>query len=155
MIDYSLRYGYAETLQLPYPHRVYFDSGADEWNDCPLKQKLLDLGYVTTMGYDITRDVNKILKEHSHISEESIRHSLSLLLSELLGKGVVSVESRYEGVSAKDMADDLKEYLTWLYILPFDASDHYLISPERGMTDKDILAANHWNIVAEIGRAHV
>ena len=43
MIDYSLRYGYAETLQLPYPHRVYFDSGADEWNDCPLKQKLLDL----------------------------------------------------------------------------------------------------------------
>ena len=101
------------------------------------------------MGYDITRDVNKILKEHSHISEESIRHSLSLLLSELLGKGVDSVESRYEGVSAKDMADDLKEYLTWLYILPFDASNHYLISPEIGMTDKDILAANHWNIVAD------
>lgn len=149
MIDYSLRYGYAETLQLPYPHRVYFDSGADEWNDCPLKQKLLDLGYVTTMGYDITRDVNKILKEHSHISEESIRHSLSLLLSELLGKGVDSVESRYEGVPAKDMANDLKEYLSWLYVLPFDASDHYLISPERGMSDKDIIAANHWNIVAD------
>lgn len=149
MIDYSLRYGSTETLHLPYPRRVYFDSGADEWNDCTIKQKLLDLGYVTTMGYDITRDVNKILKEHSHISEESIRHSLSLLLSELLGKGVDSVESRYEGVSAKDMANDLKEYLTWLYILPFDASDHYLISPERGMTDKDILAANHWNIVAD------
>lgn len=149
MIDHSLRYGSTETLHLPYPRRAYFDSGADEWNDCTIKQKLLDLGYVTTMGYDITRDVNKILKEHSHISEESIHHSLSLLLSELLGKGVDSVESRYEGVSAKDMANDLKEYLTWLYILPFDASDHYLISPERGMTDKDILAANHWNIVAD------
>lgn len=149
MIDHSLRYGSTETLHLPYPRRAYFDSGADEWNDCTIKQKLLDLGYVTTMGYDITRDVNKILKEHSHISEESIHHSLSLLLSELLGKEVDSVESRYEGVSAKDMANDLKEYLTWLYILPFDASDHYLISPERGMTDKDILAANHWNIVAD------
>lgn len=149
MIDYSLRYGSTETLQLPYPRRVYFDSGADEWNDCTIKQKLLDLGYMTTMGYDIIQDVTTVLKEHSHISEESIRHSLSLLLSELLEKGVDSVESRYEGVSAKDMADDLKEYLTWLYILPFDASDHYLISPERGMTDKDILAANHWNIVAD------
>lgn len=149
MIDYSLRYGSTETLHLPYPRRAYFDSGADEWNDCTIKQKLLDLGYVTTMGYDIIQDVTTVLKEHSHISEESIRHSLSLLLSELLGKGVDSVESRYEGVSAKDMADDLKEYLTWLYILPFDASDHYLISPERGMTDKDILAANHWNIVAD------
>lgn len=149
MIDYSLRYGSTETLHLPYPRRAYFDSGADEWNDCTIKQKLLDLGYVTTMGYDIIQDVTTVLKEHSHISEESIRHSLSLLLSELLGKGVVSVESRYEGVSAKDMANDLKEYLTWLYILPFDASDHYLISPERGMTDKDILAANHWNIVAD------
>ena len=149
MIDYSLRYGSTETLHLPYPRRAYFDSGADEWNDCTIKQKLLDLGYVTTMGYDIIQDVTTVLKEHSHISEESIRHSLSLLLSELLGKGVVSVESRYEGVSAKDMANDLKEYLTWLYILPFDASDHYLISPERGMTDKDILAANHWNIIAD------
>lgn len=149
MIDYSLRYGSAETLQLPYPRRVYFDSGGDEWNDCTIKQKLLDLGYVTTMGYDIIQDVTTVLKEHSHISEESIRHSLSLLLSELLGKGVVSVESRYEGVSAKDMANDLKEYLSWLYVLPFDASDHYLISPEIGMTDKDILAANHWNIVAD------
>lgn len=149
MIDYSLRYGSTETLHLPYPRRAYFDSGADEWNDCTIKQKLLDLGYVTTMGYDIIQDVTTVLKEHSHISEESIRHSLSLLLSELLGKGVDSVESRYEGVSAKDMANDLKEYLTWLYILPFDASDHYLISPERGMTDKDILAANHWNIVAD------
>lgn len=148
-IDYSLRYGSTETLHLHYPRRVYFDSVADEWNDCTIKQKLLDLGYVTTMGYDIIQDVTTVLKEHSHISEESIRHSLSLLLSELLGKGVVSVESRYEGVSAKDMANDLKEYLSWLYILPFDASDHYLISPERGMADKDILAANHWNIVAD------
>lgn len=149
MIDYSLRYGSTETLHLPYPRRAYFDSGADEWNDCTIKQKLLDLGYVTTMGFDMIQDVTAILKEHSHISEESIRHSLSLLLSELLGKGIDSIESRYEGVSAKDIADDLKKYLTWLYILPFDASDHYLISPERGMTDKDILAANHWNIVAD------
>lgn len=149
MIDYSLHYGSTETLHLPYPRRAYFDSGADEWNDCTIKQKLLDLGYVTTMGYDITQDVTTILKEHSHISEESIRHSLSLLLSELLGKGIDSIESRYEGVSAKDMAGDLKGYLTMLYVLPFDASDHYLISPERGMEEKDILAANHWNIVAD------
>ena len=47
------------------------------------------------------------------------------------------------------MADDLKEYLVILYVLPFDDSDHYLISPKRETTYNDILVANHWNIVAD------
>lgn len=149
MIDYSLRYGFGETLHLPYPIRTYFDNGAEEWNDCTPKQKLLDLGYVTTMGYDITQDVREILKNHSYISEEDIKHSIALLLSELLEKGISFVEARYERVSVKDMAADLKEYLVMFYVLPFDDSDHYLISPKRETTYNDILVANHWNIVAD------
>lgn len=98
MIDYSLRYGSGETLHLPYPIRTYFDNGAEEWNDCTPKQKLLDLGYVTTMGYDIIQDVHEILKNHSYISEEDIKHSIALLLSELLEKGISFVEARYERV---------------------------------------------------------
>ncbi len=35
------------------------------------------------------------------------------------------------------------------YVLPFDDSDHYLISPKRETTYNDILVANHWNIVAD------
>lgn len=149
MIDYSLRYGSGETLHLPYPIRTYFDSGSDEWNDCALKQKLLDLGYVTTMGYDVSKDVFEVLKTHPYISEEEIKHSIALLLSELLGKQINFVEARYESVSTKEMTDDLKEYLVMLYVLPFSGTSHYLISPKNETTEKDILIANHWNIVAD------
>lgn len=149
MKNYSLRYGSGETLHLPYPIRTYFDNGAEEWNECEPKQKLLDLGYVTTMGYDISQDVHEILKNHSYISEEDIKHSIALLLAELLGKGIDFVETRYESVSAKEMADDLKKYLVMLYVLPFDDTDHYIVSSKSKMTDKDILKANHWNLVAD------
>ena len=149
MIDYSLRYGFGETLHLPYPIRTYFDSGSEEWNDCTLKQKLLDLGYVTTMGYDVSKDVFEVLKTHPYISEEEIKHSIALLLSELLGKQINFVEARYESVSTKEMTDDLKEYLVMFYVLPFNGTNHYLISPQNEMTEKDIRVANHWNIVAD------
>lgn len=149
MIDYSLRYGSGETLHLPYPIRTYFDSGSEEWNDCTLKQKLLDLGYVTTMGYDVSKDVFDVLKNHPYISEEEIKHSMALLLSELLGKQINFVESRYESVSTKEMTDDLKEYLVMFYVLPFNGTNHYLISPQNEMTEKDIRVANHWNIVVD------
>lgn len=149
MTDYSLRYGSGETLHLPYPIRTYFDSGSEEWNDCTLKQKLLDLGYVTTMGYDVSKDVFEVLKTHPYISEEEIKHSIALLLSELLGKQINFVGERYESVSTKEMTDDLKEYLVMFYVLPFNGTSHYLISPKNETTEKDILAANHWNIVAD------
>jgi len=149
MKNYALRYGSGETLHLPYPIRTYFDNGAEEWNNCDLKQKLLDLGYVTTMGYDITQDVLEILETHSHISEKDIKHSIALLLAELLGKGMDFVETEYENVSAKEMADYLKEYLVLLYVLPFDDTDHYIVSAKNKVTDKDILKANHWNLVAD------
>lgn len=149
MINYSQRYGSGDTLHLPRPIRSYFDNGAEEWNDCTPKQKLLDLGYVTTMGYDITQDVKEILNTHSYISEDDIKHSLALLLSELLEKEVDFVETRYENASVMDMTNDLKEFLVMLYILPFDDSDHYIISAKRQINDSDILMANHWNIVAD------
>lgn len=149
MKDYSSCYGSGETLHLPYPIRTYFDNGADEWNDCEPKQKLLDLGYVTTMGYDITQDVLEILETHSYISEEDIKHSIALLLAELLGKEIGFVKTRYKSFSAKEMADDLKEYLIMQYVLPFDDTDHYIVSAKNKVTDKDILKANHWNLVAD------
>lgn len=149
MIDYSTRYGSGETLHLPFPIRTYFDSGSDEWNDCSPTQKLLDLGYVTTMGYDISQDVFDVLKKHPYISEDEIKHSIALLLSELLGKSINFVEARYESVSIKVMADDIKEYLVMFYVLPFDDTKQYLISPKTETTDNDILIANHWNTVAD------
>ncbi len=103
MIDYSLRYGSGETLHLPCPIRTYFDNGAEEWNDCTPKQKLLDLSYVTSMGYDITQDVREILKNHFLYLRRRHQTFHSFTSVGVIGKGISFVEARYERVSVKDI----------------------------------------------------
>ena len=71
MIDYSSTYYRGDTLSLPRPPRVYFDWGAHEWNSIPTEQKLLDIGYLTTMGYDFYPDIQNILINHSYQNGKS------------------------------------------------------------------------------------
>lgn len=148
MIDYSLLYGSGETLHLPRPIRTYFDSGAEEWKDCSILQKLLDIGYVTTMGYDIQSDVTELLQSHNYITDYDIKHSLAILISELTGKALSFVETRYEMVTTNTMISEIKDLILRNYILPNDGKQHYLIPTDRTFGAEDILMANQWNIVA-------
>lgn len=149
MIDYSLRYGLGETLHLPRPIRTYFDSGSEEWNDCSISQKLLDIGYVTTMGYDIQSDITEFLHTHDYISEEDIKHSLAILITELIGKTLSFVETRFEMVTTKMMVSEIKDLILRNYILPTDDEPHYIIPKNRSIEVGDLLRANRWNIVAD------
>lgn len=149
MTNYLSVYGSGDTLLLPRPVRAYFDCGADEWNTIDPKQKLLDIGYVTSMGYDILQDVKEILGNHPYISENEIRHSIGLLFAELSGRSLDAIADRYDFVPLEEMVSDLKEHVVNQYILPNDGSAHYLIGNSAKMTDEDMLKANHWNIVAD------
>lgn len=149
MINYSSIYYLGGALTLPRPPRVYFDGGAHEWNSIPPKQKLLDIGYLTTMGYDFYQDIQDILKNHAYISEWEIKYSIAQLMSELSGRTDEVLSDRYENVPLKEMLWDLQNLIIDQYILPYDGSDHYLIDWNSKFTDRDILNANHWNIVAD------
>lgn len=149
MIDYSSIYYRGGTLSLPRPPRVYFDSGAHEWNSIPTKQKLLDIGYLTTMGYDFYQDIQDILINHAYISEWEIKYSIAALMAWLSGRTDDVLADRYKGVPLKEMLEDLKDFVVNHYVLPHDGSDHYLIECNVNTTDYDILMANHWNIVAD------
>lgn len=148
MINYS-NYYLGGGLTLPRPIRTYFDYGAHEWNDIAPKQKLIDIGYLTTMGYDFFQDIQYLLKNHSYISEWEVKYSIALLMAGLPGRTADVVADRYENVPLKEMLEDLKEFISNHYILPHDGSDHYLIDWNVGTTDDDILNANHWNMVAD------
>lgn len=73
MTNFLSNYYLGGKLILPSPIRTYFDSGSHEWNAITSRQKLLDLGYVTTMGYDILKDIQEILKNHPYIQEFEIK----------------------------------------------------------------------------------
>lgn len=149
MNSYASRYGAGETLHLPYTIRTYFDNGGHESTYITPKQKLLDIGYVTTMGYDIYADILDILENHPYISEDEIKVSLALLLSELSGKSFHFVSSRYEPVSLREMTEDLKNQLLREYVLPNDGSEHYIVPINRRMTEEELRSCNHWNAVAD------
>ena len=53
MEKYQSIYWCGENLRLPRRISTYFDLESKEWGELTLRQKLLDLGYVTSMGLDI------------------------------------------------------------------------------------------------------
>lgn len=136
-------------LILPRPIRVYFDHLAHEWNHLSMPQKLLDLGYVTSMGYDIHQDINEILETHPYISEDDVKYSIGAYLSELSGPSSDAIADRYENVPLKEMVNDLIDLLAYQYVLPYDGSEHYLIGKNTRIMDLDISKSNHWNVVAD------
>ena len=160
MTNYLSVYGSGETLSLPRPIRVYFDCHAHEWNDCSTERKLLDLGYVQSQGYDIRADIWNILDNHPYINDSEIKRSIAILMAELKGENVYSIEKEFESVSLDKMVDSFLEELNARYILPttgnmselgIDRTDgnHYLIQPYIKTTDEDILKANRWCEVAD------
>lgn len=153
-------YGKGEFLSLPRHIRVYFDCHAHEWNDISTGRKLLDLGYVQSQGYDIRADIQNILNNHPYINDSVIKRSIAILLSELKGNNVYSVEDEYKSSSLDEMLDSFFEELLARYILPttgnmsefgIDRTDgeHYLIQPGTNISDEDILKANRWCEVAD------
>ena len=160
MTNYLAVYGRGETLSLPRTNRVYFDHLAHEWNDISTNRKLLDLGYVQTFGYDIRAAIQKILDTHEYINESEIKRSLAILMSELRGCQINIVENEFKSVPLKGMIDSFLEELHTRYILPTSGnlselvldipnSEHYIIPPNRKITDNDIKYANHWCQVAD------
>ena len=160
MTNYLSVYGSGETLSLPRPIRVYFDCHAHEWNDCSTERKLFDLGYVQSQGYDIRADIRNILDNHQYINDSEIKRSLAILMAELKGCNVYSIEDEFKSASLDEMIDSFLEELNARYILPttgnmselgIDRTDgkHYLIQPYIKTADEDILKANRWCEVAD------
>lgn len=149
MINYSSIYYRGGKLSLPYSARTYFDGNASESNRITSTQKLLDISYLTTMGYDFYQDVQDILKNHNSISEWEIKYSIGVLMASHSGRGDEVLPDDFDGVSLRDMLKDLKDFVVNHYVLPHDGSDHYLIDCNAKTSDYDILMANHWNIVAD------
>lgn len=139
MLNPYSRYFLAGELTLPHSTRVYFDWQAHEWNNCSAAQKLLDLGFVTAMGYNIAKDIKDILANHPYIGEHAIKSSLSRLMAEMTGGNWALISIEYQKRSLKRMIDDFRVELLGRYRLPNDESKHYIIPYDRPLDNDEVM----------------
>ena len=145
--DYYLnRYGAYNDINLPKTYRVYFDPYCDEYSRYPVENKLLDLAYVITHGFDIKKAIKDILDSHPHVSKRDIQHAVWDLTAaanhvDFLGDRKNSLETDIE-----IFIEDLLRY----YRLPLDNSiPHYLEENFRYVNEITLYGANGWEIASK------
>ena len=147
-IDYDRLYRAYGELGFPHAERVYFDWLAHEFGDISNHQKLLDIGYLLTQGYDIRADIHNTYRNHPSVSKDNVRHSIYILLAELWGRRTEYIEQMFWNKSLDGLIDELYTAVARYYHKPTDIyQPHYLINP-LNMTEEDIRKTNPWRVVA-------
>ena len=125
---------------------MYFDPYCDEYKHYSVENKLLDLAYVITHGFDIKKAIKDILDYHPHVSKQDIQHAIWNLTAvanhvDFIGDRNNSLETDIE-----IFIEDLLRY----YRLPLDNSiPHYLEENFRYINDITLYAANGWEIASK------
>ena len=129
---------------LPCRRRVYFDWIGAEFKDTTKEQKLLDIGYLLTKGYDVRSEIHATYRDSLSVTEDDVKHTLNILLAELWGGRLDTVESMHKYWSTDRLIDELFSHLLRYYHLPNDTSKpHYLKDPLE-QTEEDLKETNGW-----------
>lgn len=145
--DYYLnRYGDYNDINLPKTYRVYFDPYCDEYKHYPVENKLLDLAYVITHGFDIKKAIKDILDSHPHVSERDIQRAISNLTAAANHVDHIG----YRNNSLETDIEIFIEDLLRCYRLPLDNSiPHYLEENFRYVNEITLYGANGWEIASK------
>ena len=125
---------------------MYFDPYCDEYSRYPVENKLLDLAYVITHGFDIKKAIKDILDSHPHVSKRNIQRAVWDLTAaanhvDFLGDRKNSLETDIE-IFIED--------LLRCYRLPLDNSiPHYLEENFRYVNEITLYGANGWEIASK------
>ncbi|MCH5222067.1 MAG: hypothetical protein J1F05_07090 [Muribaculaceae bacterium] len=134
----------------PYSRRTYFDWIGTEFTYNTKENKLLDIGYLLTKGYDVRSEIHATYREHLSVVEDDVKRTLNILLAELWGGRIDTVESMHKYWTTDRIIDELFSHLLRYYHLPNDISKpHYLKDPMK-QTVQDLKKTNGWEtVVAE------
>lgn len=143
---YLNRYGGYADINLPKSYRVYFDPYCDEYQQYPIKKKLLDLAYVIIHGFDVKKAIKIILDTHAHISKRDIQRAVWSLTA--AANHVESIADRRNSLETD--VDIFIEDLLRCYRLPIDNSiSHFLEEDFRVVSDQTVYRSNGWELASE------
>lgn len=135
-------------LEFPYAERVYFDYISDEFKSNTIQDKLLDIGYMFFHNYDVRSMIHHTYSDaHMTVTEDNVRHTLCILLGELLQTRPIILSIRYKQSSTDILIDIFFSYLIKYYHMNPNGK-HFIKSPEN-MTEEDIRLLNPWKAVVK------
>ena len=139
-MDYDKVYEFG----LPGGRRVHFDWLGEEFNFNSKEQKLLNIGYLLTKGYDVRSEIHATYLKHQSVTEDDVKRTLNILLTELWGGRLDTVESMHRNWTTDMLINELFSHLLRYYHLPIDTSKcHYLKDPLE-QTEEDLKETNGW-----------
>ncbi|MDE5882611.1 MAG: hypothetical protein K2H60_12860 [Muribaculaceae bacterium] len=127
--------------------RTYFDSLCHEYTQYPLKDKILDIGYLTWHGYDIRKDVYKAYMEHEHVSEDNVHRGILLIMAQLCHTDYFKLKRLNNSIET-DIKLLLEEIMR-VYRLPINSDQfHYIANNPREISLNEVMDMNGWDIAA-------
>lgn len=149
MINYNNIYGNLDDLGLPRTPRTYFDSLCDEYRHYSPEDKLLDIAYLTTHGYDIRKDIYYSFKNYDHVSEDDV-HNGVIALMDYVNEVNERNSCRFLNNKLDTDIDLLLEDLMRRYRYPVRGrfrENHYLAKDINYMTEYELEDMNGWSKV--------
>lgn len=144
---YTKRYGDYNHIDLPRTYRTYFDAYCTEYSEYPIEEKILDLGYVITHGFDIKKAIRNILKNNPQVGETAINTALSNLWAAVChNEGLTMPKHNSLETNIEIVIEDLMRS----YRLPLQGSvPHFMSESFREVSDMTVYYSNGWELASE------
>ena len=133
----------------PYSRRTYFDWIGTEFSYNSKEQKLLDIGYLLSTGYDVRSEIHATYQEHLSVTEENVKDTLNILIAELLGSRLETVQYKHKHWATDKIIDELFSHLLCYYHLPYDTSKPHFLKDPKNETVQDLKETNGWEKVVD------
>lgn len=144
--DYYNIYGRDGDLNLPRTYRTYFDSLCHEYSCYPVKQKMLDLGYVISHGFDIKSVILNIPEEYEHVSVDDVQTGVNAIRAAACHVNLYKSGLYDTGNSLEADIDLMIEEVMREYRLPLDGSNkHYMADNPHKIERYELHSMNGWN----------
>lgn len=146
---YTDTYGNLNDLSLPRTPRTYFDALCHEFGCYPVEQKLLDIGYLTTMGYDIRKDIYHSFQNYDHVTEDNVHRGVQTLEAAACGLDYFSSGFNMRNNKLDIDIDLMLEEIMARYRYPIPQSmghniSHYIATNKSKMTKHELDSLNGW-----------
>lgn len=142
---YENHYGNLESLGLPRTPRTYFDPLCHEFGCYPVESKMLDIGYLTTHGYDIRKDIYYSFQHFDHVSEDNVHRGVQTLEAAAYNMNLYESGITQRHNTLETDIDLMLEMIMRRYRLPrSNFSSHYMAEDCSKMDLYELSAMNGW-----------
>ena len=144
---YKRLYGDFYEIDLPRTYRTYFDAFCSEYSAYPMKEKILDLGYVITHGFDIKKAIKSIFKNNPHVGETAIIRALSDIWGAVChNEGITLPRNNTLDTDIDIVVEDLMRS----YRLPLQGyAPHFMAENFREISDMTVYYSNGWELTSQ------